>query len=555
MLKSFLPGVLLMTFFMIFGCGQQNCQKESVEYVNAQLDKLAPVELECDLSNLSDSDKKVLSKLVQAGKIIDELFLIQVDTENPHWLKTLESSPKDKPYLDLFTVMFGPWNRLEEEHPFLGTKAKPKGAGFYPEDMTKEEFHQAIAASPELENDFANTFTVIKRENGQLKAVPYHQVYADYVQKISVLLEEAAALTDDPTLEKFLKLRARDFLTDDYFESDMAWMDLAGNLEVVVGPYEVYEDNLFNYKAAYESFICVVDHEESEKLAVVSKYLNDMEHHLPIPNKYKNFNRGSSSPVKVVTEVYSAGDTKAGIQTTAFNLPNDERVREAKGSKKVMLKNIAKAKYDKCWIPIVQTVLAEKPLKNVSFDAYFNHVLMHEMSHGIGPGIIKINGTETTVQKELKELYSTIEECKADILGVYNMKFMIDKGVFPRDMEYSVYASYLGGMLRSIRFGIEEAHGGGVAIQWNYLFEKGAFITDENGKLDVDVSKIEDGVKALSKDVLMIEALGDYKAAKAFVDKYKVMSPLMQKCVDDLKHVPIDIRPSFPVVNELMSIK
>ncbi len=551
MWRTLFIGAVVMSGMIMNGCTKSPfADKASAEYVKAELNKLVPVALECDLSGLSVADKKALAKVVEAARVQDDLFREQVYVDNPRILQELKNSSEND-YLQLFKIMFGPWNRIDHDRPFLFKKEKPLGAAFYPEDMSKEEFQNYIKANPALEKDFTGTFTVIKRRAGKLVAVPYHLAYKTKVEKVSKLLKQAAALTDDPTLQKFLDLRADAFLTDDYFASDMAWMDLAGNLEIVIGPYEVYEDNLFNYKASYESFVCIVDHEESAKLAAVSKYLNEMEAHLPIPNKYKNFNRGSSSPIKVVQEVFCAGDAKAGIQTTAFNLPNDERVREAKGSKKVMLKNIARAKYEKCWIPIVNKILAEKPLKNVSFDAYFTHVLMHEMSHGLGPGNITLNGKKTTVQKELKELYSTIEECKADVLGIYNMKFMMDKGVFPKDMEYPMYASYLGGMLRSIRFGIGEAHGGGVAIQFNYYFEKGAFKTDANGKLDVDADKIYPVVKSLAHKLLTIQAQGDYKAAQAMIKKYSVISPVLQKCIDQLQDVPIDIRPSFPVVSKL----
>ncbi len=547
---------LLFLSISVMNCSNKNKDMTSIKYVEGELAKLAPVELHSDLSTLSVNDKKALAKLVEAGQVIDELFLIQVDPQNPDIKYQLEADPNSKPVLDLFNVMFGPWNRLEEDKPFLNIGEKPKGAGFYPTDMTKEQFEAAIKAHPELEKDFTSEFTVIQKDDSEnLIAVPYHIVYKDMVKKISDLIKEAAELTDDPSLKKFLELRAKGFLTDDYFDSDMAWMDLSGDLEVVIGPYEVYEDGLFNYKASYEAFLCIVDHEESQKLEKASTYLNQMEDNLPIPDEYKNFNRGSSSPIKVVQEIFSAGDTKAGIQTTAFNLPNDERVREAKGSKKVMLKNIAQAKFDKCWIPIVNTILAEEPLKHVSFDAYFNHVLMHEISHGLGPGIITLdNGTKTTVSRELKELYSTIEECKADVLGIYNLKFLMEKGVFPKEMEESIYASYLGGMFRSIRFGIDEAHGGGVAIQFNYLIENGAFFTDEKGKLNVDKEKIYPAVSELAAKLLTIEALGDYQAAKQLIEKYRQMTPLMQRLINNLKHVPVDIRPSFPVLNELKEL-
>ncbi len=550
-----LLGVFMIALITLSGCagdGGPFPGRKSADYVTSELTKLAPVELASDLANLSQGDLEALNKLLQASKIIDDLFLLQVDPDN-HVLREQLVSADLEDHLALFNLMFGKWNRLEENEPFLDNQPKPPGAGFYPEDMTKEEFEQVIQENSELEDEFTSEFTVIRRnETGTLVAIPYHVEYQEKVKAVAALLREAADLTDDPTLSTFLNLRAQAFLTDDYFESDMAWMDLSGDLEIVISPYEVYEDQLFNYKAAYEAFLCRVDPDESEKLATVAGYLNEMEANLPIPDQYKNFDRGSSSPIKVVNELFAAGDTKAGIQTTAFNLPNDERVREAKGSKKVMLKNIARAKFDKCWIPIVNTILAEEPLQNVSFDAYFNHVLMHEMSHGLGPGNITLaDGTETSVAKELKELYSTIEECKADVLGVYNLKFMIDQGVFPQELETSMYASYLGGMYRSIRFGIDSAHGGGVAIQFNYLIEQGAFFENENGKLDYNVDKFWPAITNLATRLLTIQALGDYENAKSLIDQYRKITPLMQRYLDELKDVPVDIRPIYSLESQL----
>lgn len=540
----------------ISGCVKKaEVEKAPLDYVQAQTRKFAPVELTCDLSHLFAGDKKALAKLVEAGRLIDELFLLQVDPQNNVLRSMLDQSegPQEHVYLELFDIMFGPWNRVDENKPFIGARPKPLGAGFYPADMAKEEFEVFVKAHPDKAKELESNFTVIKRSGDMLTAVPYHQEYNQWVDRISRLLQEAASLTEDESLKRFLQLRAQAFLTDDYFDSDMAWMDLAGDLEVVIGPYEVYEDALFNYKASYEAFICVVDHAESEKLATVAHHLNELEANLPLDEKYKSGQRGTTSPIKVVQEVFAAGDTKAGVQTTAFNLPNDERVREAKGSKKVMLKNVAQAKYEKCWIPIVQATLAEKPLQHVSFDSYFTHTLMHEMSHGLGPGNITLeNGVKTSVNKELKELYSTIEECKADVLGIYTMKYLMDKGVFPQN-EYSMYASYLGGMLRSIRFGIDEAHGGGVAIQFNYYFNKGAFFVDEKGKLDFNETKIFPAVRSLAAELLLLQARGDYAGAKKLMEKYRIVSPVMQKAIESLKDVPVDIRPSFPVAEGLLA--
>lgn len=552
MRSLFFYGVIIMAGILMNGCMTDPFpNKASTEYVKAELAKLAPVELETNLDGLSVGDLQALAKLLDAAKIIDDLFLLQVDPNNPHIRLALQKA-KLNDHLALFDVMFGKWNRLVDNEAFLDHQEKPEGAGFYPADMTREEFESFLAEHPEQAATFKSEFTVIKRQDGQLVAVPYHQAYQDKVVQVADLLKQAAQLTDDASLAHFLHLRADAFLSDDYFASDMAWMDLQGDLEIVISPYEVYEDKIFNYKAAYEAFLCRVDHEESVKLATVAKYLNEMEANLPIPDRHKNFNRGSSSPIKVVNELFSAGDTKSGIQTTAFNLPNDERVREAKGSKKVMLKNIARAKFDKCWIPIVNTILAEEALQHVSFDAYFNHVLMHEMSHGLGPGNITLqDGRKTSVRDELKEIYSTMEECKADVLGIWNLKFLIDKGVFPPELEESMYAGYLGGMFRSIRFGIDGAHGGGVAIQFNFLMEKGAFYVDDHGKLNYSKDKFWKAFTELATTVLTLQAYGDYDGSVSLINKYRTYSPVMRNYIDQLKDVPVDIRPIFPLEEKL----
>ena len=326
-------------------------------------------------------------------------------------------------------------------------------------------------------------------------------------------------------------------------------MDLKDHtIEVVIGPYEVYEDELFNYKASFECFLTIKDPVESKKLDIFASYLDDIERNLPNPEEDKNFDRGSESPMMVVQEVFSAGDTKAGVQTLAFNLPNDERVREAKGSKKVMLKNMHEAKFEKQLIPIAKTVLDEADFANITFDAFFNHTLMHEMSHGVGPGKITINGRETEVKKELKETYSKIEECKADVLGMYNNVFMIEKGVYPKEFEKTLWPTFLAGVFRSIRFGISEAHGAGNAIIFNYLLENGAYSYDESTeKLSVNQDKIYSVVKDLANRLLIIEATGDYEGANALIDKYAVESLPIKTIIEKLKTLPVDIHPVFQI--------
>lgn len=546
-----------IVYFLVSGVMIMSCAKKetvikdhlSIDSVKTQINKFAPVEITYDESLLSDSNKKVLKKLVDAAKIVDEIFLVQVYYKNLAIQHELESGNYPELF-EYFTINFGPFDRLEDNKPFINlNEQKPIGANYYPIDITKEEFENWIKDHPEDEEAFTSNFTLIRRDGDKLIAVPYSEAYREYLEPASNLLKETAELAENSSLKKYLNSRADAFLSNDYFQSDIDWMDLTDHtIEVVIGPYEVYEDRLEGYKAAFEAFITIVDPKESEKLSKVKRYLQEMEKNLPIPDQYKNLNRGSASPIVVVQEVFTAGDTKAGVQTTAFNLPNDEKVREVKGTKKVMLKNIAQAKYDKCWIPIVNTVLAERDLQRISFDAYFNHVLMHEMSHGLGPGNIIKNGKETNVNKVLKETYSKMEEAKADILGIYNLQYLADKGVFSQELGDQIYATYLGGIFRSIRFGITSAHGGANAIALNYLMEEGGYEFDEaTQKFSVNDMKIKKAVFDLAHDLLMIEALGDYEGAKNMINKYCRISRPMQIALDKLKDVPIDIKPVYAV--------
>lgn len=548
--------ILIFSLFLL-GCEkktEQNKDAEDIAMLKEKIEKFAPTELKYDSSTLDEREKIVVEKLYLASKIMDELFLDQVYSKNYEIRKSLmeqaaNGSEKAKLELELFTIMFGPFDRLDHDAPFIDTLKKPLGANFYPEDMTKEEFESWIKSNPEDEKAFTSEFTVIRRVDDKLTAIPYSEYWKDKLTKASKLLKEAAEYADNPTLKKYLNSRADAFLSNDYYQSDMDWMDMKDHkIEIVIGPYEVYEDGMFNFKAAFESFLTIEDPAESAKLDVFKKYLRDMEIHLPIPDQHKNFNRGSESPLAVVNEVFTGGDTKSGVQTLAFNLPNDERVRQAKGSKKVLLKNVQEAKYKQILIPIAELVLDAEQVKYVTFESFFTHTLMHEMSHGIGPGFIKVDGRDTEVKKELKETYSTMEECKADILGMYNNIFMIEKGVFPETFANETWVTFLAGTFRSVRFGINEAHGGGNAIIYNYLLEKGAYeYNEETQKVKVDFEKIGPALEELANIVLMIQAEGNYQGAKDLIAKYVVNSPSMETLRKKLEHLPVDIKPVYEI--------
>lgn len=499
-----------------------------------------------DRSLLDDNGRAVVAKLIEASKDLDEIYWRQVSEKNPKWRETL---PRGAAY-DYFLINKGPWDRLKEDEPFIAVGPKPPGAAFYPEDLTKEEFEKYVAAHPDQKDALQGLFTIVRRDGVNLVAVPYAAYYADFLKPAAQKLRDAAALTNDASLRTFLNQRSDAFLSDNYRESDMAWMDLNGAIEIAIGPYEVYEDNLFNYKASYESFVTVVDAPESAKLASYAKALPDMERNLPEPEEYRNPNRGSESPIKVVQELYTAGDARRGVQTAAFNLPNDEFVREKKGSKKVLLKNVINAKYRQSGRPIADRVLDSKQLPLVNFDAFFNQILFHELSHGLGPGFLTQNGQRVEVRIPLKNLYSTIEESKADVLGIWNIVYAQKHGLLKSFDEKQLYATYAGLMFRSMRFGIGEAHGRGVAIQWNWLREKGGIAPGADGRFTVDFAKFADGVKSLATELLTIEATGDYDRANALLTKYGRTTAEIDAVNAKLNDIPVDINPVFPAAGE-----
>lgn len=549
---------------MLLGAMMIGCEKKApliqdyldVTELKTRLAQFIPVEIDYDESSLSEGERQALRKMVQAAKWMDEIFLRQVYELNPAIRQELQTGAKADYALliDYFTINFGPFDRLQGDQPFINlNQPKPPGANFYPPDLTKAAFEQWLAGHPEDREAFTGYFTIIRRQGDKLVAIPYSEAYKVFLEPAAQLLKEAAALTENVSLKTYLNSRAEAFRSNDYFQSDMDWMDLQDHhIEIVIGPYEVYEDKLFGYKAAFEAFITLVNHEDGQKLQKVSEYLEELEQRLPIPDQHKNFERGKASPIVVADEVFTAGDTKAGVQTIAFNLPNDERVREAKGSKKVMLKNVSRAKYENISRPIMQRVLAEEDLARVSFEAFFYHVLLHEMCHGIGPGKIIKNGQETTVNKELQETYSTLEEAKADIVGLYHFPYMVEKGVFAPELAGQVYASFVGGIFRSVRFGVEAAHGGGNAIILNYLMEKGAVEFDPaRERFRINYQKIGEAVRQLSREILMIQALGDYQGAQALIKKYRKIAPELQIALNKLNDIPVDIRPQFAVEKKL----
>jgi Peptidase family M49 len=519
--------------------------------------RFAPTDLTADLSALSAGDRTALKHLVQAAQVMDALFLEQVWAGNETRLYELlrDESDLGRARLHAFVVNKGPWSRLDHNEPFVpGVPVKPAAANYYPAGATKEEVERWIAALPTVDRARATGFfTTIRRgPDGGLMAVPYSVEYQGELAMAAMHLREAAKATSDATLKAFLDARADAFVSNDYYASDVKWMELTSAIEPTIGPYEVYEDEWFNYKAAFEAFITVKDNAESAQLQKFSAALQDIENNLPIDPALRNPRLGAMAPIAVVNTVFSSGDANRGVQTAAYNLPNDERVIREKGSKRVMLKNNQQAKFDKVLVPTSRVVLSKADQGRVAFDAFFTHILMHELMHGLGPHDVSVGGRASTVRQELKDTYSTIEEAKADISGLFALQFLVDQGQLPKHFEETMYTTFLASAFRSIRFGVNEAHGRGQAIQLNYLLDQGGFRQEADGTFSVDPAKIKDGVIALTREIMTLQAGGSYQKAKAMIETLGVVRPQVKALLDKLADVPVDIEPRFVTAQTLL---
>ena len=508
--------------------------------------RFAPVQIGADTSQLPDQERQAVARLVDAARIMDALFLRQVWAGNDALLQTLARRPDER--LRTFLLNKGPWSRLDGNAPMLpGVPPKPEGGSFYPADATKAEIQHWLDALPDEQRAHASGFfTVVRRDPaGRLIAVPYSLEYQPELSEAARLLREAAALTGDATLRRYLDTRAAAFLTNDYYESDVAWMELDAAIEPTIGPYEVYEDELFNFKAAFEAFVTLRDASGTDRLRTFSRHLQSLEDALPIEPRHRNPHLGALTPIRVVNVVFTAGDANRGVQTAAFNLPNDERVLREKGSKSVMLKNVQEAKFRTVLQPIAARTLTSAGQDAVRFEAFFTHILLHELMHGLGPHDIPVNGRATTVRAELRETYSAIEEAKADVSGLWALQRLVDQGHVTATIGESMYVTFLASMFRSLRFGITEAHGRGVAIQLNHFLDAGAVRALDDGRFDVDPGRIRDAVTSLTSEVMTLQAEGSYAKAAGLIERLGVIRPEVQRTLDRLADIPVDIEPLF----------
>lgn len=542
--------VLLITLIS-FSCGEKKNEEESMKQIDPpipmRLKQFAQVKIEADLSHLTPREMQMIKILVRAGKFADAIFWKQNSPDGISIRDSLAALLKgDARAIHAYVLFhYGPYDAIYDNERFVGNgpEKKPLGANLYPLDLTKEEFNSYIQKYPNEKQELESQYTVVTRENGRLKAIPYYQAYPE-TEEIAKLLEEAATYCDNEYLKKYLLLRAADLRKGDFYESDMAWMDLKdNNIDIVIGPIENYIDGLFNYKTAYECILMVKDNEATKELEMFESLLDEFEHRLPVDSKYKRKTAGKGNILQIVNVVYFGGDCQAGIKTIATSLPNDPKVIETKGAKKSMFKNMMEAKFDKILKPIGNIILDKKQAEYVDKKAFTSFVTLHEVSHTLGLSYV-YGQQDITVRKALQEKYSAIEECKADVLGMYNHKHLLNLKKIDAEYLEKAMITYLVGLFRSIRFGAEEAHGISNLIQLNYLAEKGAILF-QNDKVKVDDTIFMDKIEELARLVLTIQAEGNYKAATELVDKYGKMNDKIKSILKKLESVPRDLNTTY----------
>jgi hypothetical protein len=518
--------------------------EENVAEIDGLLAKYAPVEISRNLDGLTDLEKAVVDKMIAASEIIDGVYWLQASTDGMEIRNKLAANNDDlsAKKLHFLEINKFAYDRLDANKPFLGEKQLPTTGVFWPTDITSEEIEAYVATYPEEKEAIYSLYTVVRRDGNKLKTILYSELYLAELTKAAALLREAAELTDDQNLAIYLNLVARGLLSDDYLASDMAWMDLDGKLDLVIGPIEVYEDQLMNLKSAFEAYVLVKDQAASDELASYIDNMDAMQQALPIEAKYKQREVRLGSSVGVFTQIYGSGQSEAGGKTIAISLPNDPRVRESKGSRKVMLRNALDAKFEKILKPIAEIMMASEQIELVSRDMFFSNVLLHEVSHSLGNDFVLDvdgNATEISIDEMLKETSTILEECKADIGGLYSAAVLGDS--LGEELREKAYVTFVAGIFRSVRFGTTSAHGVANAIAFNWLVENGGVTTDAAGKYQADLKLFVPAMEGLLTELLTIQHMGDYDRAQSFIETFGSLPEELVMKLEALSSVPVDI--------------
>jgi hypothetical protein len=509
--------------------------------LDERLAKWKPVQMPFHSEGLSARERQMVAKLVEASQHLDDIFWRQSDPEGLELYKTTRD-PKLK---RLLMINGCRWDLLDENRPFAGSEPMPPGHALYPKDLTRAQIEQYVKVHAEKKEQIYSGYTVVRRESKELVSIPYHVEYKSFLEPAAKALREAAALSGDAAFANFLRLRADALLSDDYYASDLAWLDLKDpKFDVIMAPYETYLDDLMGVKTSYGTAVLVRNEAESAKLALYQKYVPDIQDALPLAAADRPSKRGHLTPMEVMDAPHRGGDLRHGYQAVADNLPNDPRIHEKKGTKKIFFKNFMDARVNYVILPLARRLMRADQAARASGEGYMAGTLMHEISHGLGPVFARVGGKQADIREALGPVYSGLEEAKADVVGMYGMAWLFDKGAMPRDREREYYDSYLAGIFRTIRFGTGEAHGRAEMMEFNYLSEHGG-IQREGGKYVVDYAKIRTGLAKLAKELLQMEAAGERARAEAWMKKYDTMPADLQAALKGAADIPVDVDPTF----------
>ena len=556
-------GSLLVIFLMVLPASAQKTHKSMTGSaakgsessamavapdLSERLAKWREVRMPFESKRLSAREIKMVNKLVDASLCLEEIFWRQSDPEALTIYQSLatSSNPKDQRLRKYLWINGSRYDLLQENRPFLGITPLPPGRGFYPQGLTRQKIEQYVNAHPEKKDEIYSSTTVVRWHHDQLEGLPYHIAYRSFLEPAAHDLYEAADLSEDPAFANFLRLRAGALLTDDYFKSDLAWVDLKNpKFDVIFAPYETYLDDLLGVKASYGAAVLIRNEEESKKLELFEKYVADIQDALPLAPEDRPSKHGLETPMEVMDAPYRAGDLRHGYQAVADNLPNDPRVHEQKGSKKIFFKNFMDARVNYIIVPVAKYMLPPEQAAKVSGEGYLLGTIMHEMAHGLGPAFARTAGGKVSIREAIGPIFSALEEAKADAVGMFGLKWLVDHDVLPKEKLEEYYASYVGGLFRTVRFGTGEAHGQAEMMEFNYLSERGAVKRQTSGKYVIDYAMMPQAIADLSKELLDIEAKGDRQRAEAWFKKYDVMPVELQVSLKAASSVPVDIDPVF----------
>ena len=528
--------------------GAESAGMHVVPDLDQRLAKFRRVEMPFHSASLTAREVKMVDKLVDASRYLEQIYWRQMDPDGLTLYESLASSQnsQDEMLRRYLWINASRFDLLEDNQPFVGTTPIPPGRGFYPQNLTREQIEQYVKAHPEKKNEIYNSFTLVRWHNDQLEGLPYHIAYRSFLEPAAKDLREAAKLSDDPAFANFLRLRADALLTDEYFESNLAWLDLKNpKFDVIFAPDETYDDGLLGVKATYGAAVMIRNAEESRKLEMFQKYVGDIQDALPLAPEDRPSKHGLETPMEVMDTPFRAGDLNHGYQAVADNLPNDPRVHEKKGSKKLFFKNFMDARVNYVILPVAQHVMLPAQAAKASGEGYLLGTILHEMAHGLGPAFSRTAAGKVDIRESIGPTFSGLEEAKADVVGMFGMKWLVDHDALPKNKLEECYASYVAGIFRTVRFGVAEAHSQAEMMEFNYLSERGAIKRASSGRYEIDYGRMPPAISDLAKELLEIEATGDRARAENWFKKYNVMPAELQASLKSAASVPVDIDPIF----------